>query len=205
MNRQPCELAQRLWSEAFDGGQSVPEAVASHLAVCGHCQEFQAGAALLRQQLTTTPMPLPSPDRDRQLLALLPSGSETPARSRRSRRSWWSQWIPALRSPVAPTLAAVGFAAFAVTLVTAHLLTVLPAERPLGPPPGAASARNPEKTPVSDSLERWLASPQPRLIPIDPGRREVPTPRSAPERGMGDPSGRQRSGRSYLKAPAALG
>lgn len=202
MNREPCELARRLWVEAFDGGQPVPEAAASHLAVCGHCQEFQASAALLRQQLTTTPMPLPSPDRDRQLLALLAPGSETPARGR---RSWWSQWIPALRSPVVPTLAAVGFAAFAVTLVTAHLLTVLPGERPWGSLPGAASARNPEKTPVSDPLERWLASPQPRLIPIDPGRREAPTPRSAPERGMGDPSGRQRSGSSYLKAPAALG
>jgi len=169
MSSNPCQQARRLWGEQFDGGAPMPEATAVHLRDCAGCQEFQTQAVLLREQLAATPLPAPSPDRDQELLALLqPVVTETRGR-------FWAGWWQSLRSPALPALGAVGFAAFAVTLVTAHLLTMLPAERTPRVAPGGSSARSADHLPNPDLVERWLASPQPRLIPLrNLGRDESP-------------------------------
>lgn len=165
MNSSLCKRACRLWSDAFDGGAPVPPAIAKHLADCPACREFQTQSEHLREELAATPLPASSPVRDQEFLTLLrPPVVAEP-------RFWVRVW-QSLRSPAVPVLGALGFAAFAVTLVTAHLLTVLPTEPGGRTAPGAASARTVDQTPRADPIERWLASPQPRLIPLRPSARE---------------------------------
>jgi hypothetical protein len=177
MSSNPCQQARRLWGVEFDTGAPVPEAIAAHLRHCAGCREYQTQAVLLREQLATTPLPAPSLDRDQELLAQLqPADTQT-------RGSFWASWWKSLRSPALPALGAVGFAAFAVTLVTAHLLTVLPTDRTPRVAPGGASARSVDHLPHPDLVERWLASPQPRMIPLRNPARDGAAP--VPESGSG--------------------
>jgi hypothetical protein len=180
MNSSECSRACRLWSEAFDGRAPVPPAVAGHLADCPACQEFQARSGLLREQLAATPLPASSADQDLELLGLLrsPVAAEP--------RLWVRVWH-ALRSPAAPVLGVAGFAAFAVTLVTAHLLTVIPVGPIERSSPGAATARTVNRMPGMDPVERWLTSPQPRLIPLRRPVQEMPLPGSSVEPDAGPP------------------
>lgn len=174
MSSTDCKRAQRLWSEEFDGGASVPPAVAAHLDRCGECRAFRSQALLLREQFAAVPLPVLSPMRDQELLALLHLAAGA------SHGGVWTRWWQSLRSPTVPALGAVGFAAFAVTLITAHLLTVLPSERVPHGVPGGASARGVDGPPNTDTVERWLASPQPRLLPLRAPRPEKTAPAPDP-------------------------
>jgi hypothetical protein len=160
MSSEQCNLARRSWSEEFDGGPPVPGATAAHMHQCAACREFQQRALLLREQFSTVPLPPTSPARDAELLALLrPEAGEV-------RRPFWAVWQDGFHATNTRVLGTAGFAAFVVTLVTAQLLTTLPVEHGPRVVPWGATARSVDRPPNPDSVERWLASPQPRLLPM---------------------------------------